>query len=193
MLCNIACGKKKENNMPEEQASKVETEQAAEAETEAVNETETVEQVDERVELAEKNGTPTIVISNASAKPGDKVKVAAKIVNNPGVLGMSMTLSYDESVLELISIESGEAFADVLDMSYSEELGNGCIFLWDGQEITPEQVQDGDFLIMEFQVSKDVSAAKCPIMLISDKGGTVDNDLEALDIAIENGFITVSE
>lgn len=171
--------------------SSVKTEQMVETETEV--ETEGVEPVDERVELAEKNGTPTIVISNVNAKPGEKVKVAAKIVNNPGVLGMSVTLSYDESVLELIDIEGGDAFKDILEMSYSENLENGCIFLWDGEEITPDQVQDGEFLILEFQVSKEVSAAKCPIMLISDEGGTVDNDLQPLDIAIENGFITVSE
>ena len=195
MVCNLACGKKQENDMPEEQTSDVKTEQVAEAESEVGDEVEAevVEPEDERVELAETNGIPTIVISNVNAKPGEKVKVAAKIVNNPGILGMSVTLSYDESVLELLSVEGGDAFMDILDMTYSENLGNGCIFLWDGQEITPEQVKDGEFLIMEFQVSKDSAAAKCPIMLISDEGGTVDNDLQPLDIAIENGFITVSE
>ena len=187
ILCNLACGKKTENNVPEDSISNVKTESENDVETEVVD------QVDERIELAETNGTPTIVISNVNAKPGEKVKVAARIVNNPGVLGMSVTLSYDESVLELLSVEGGDAFADILDMTHSENLGNGCIFLWDGQEITPEQVKDGDFLIMEFQVSKDSAAAKCPIMLISDEGGTVDNDLQPLDIAIENGFITISE
>lgn len=148
---------------------------------------------DPRIEQARKNKIPTIVVSDKSAKAGDTVLVKATIVNNPGVLGMSLTLSYDESALKLTNVKCGDAFAEVLNMSSSKELGTGCIFLWDGEYLKADQIQDGDILLMEFQVLESAPVGKTPVLLISDMDSTVNNDLEILDIAMENGFITVEE
>ena len=41
---------------------------------------------DERAEQAVREKKPTIIVSNAKAKPGEKVKITAEIINNPGIL-----------------------------------------------------------------------------------------------------------
>lgn len=150
-------------------------------------------EIDERIERAVQNRIPTIVVSDVSTEPGGKVTVTAKIVNNPGILGMSMTLSYDESVMELINVKNGDAFNDVLTMTNSKSLDSGCIFLWDGEDITSDQVLDGEILVLEFRMSKSAPAGKTPILLTCDKDGVVDKELQMVDIAIENGFITISK
>lgn len=146
---------------------------------------------DEKIETAKKNEVPSIVISSAEAKQGDTVKISVSIVNNPGVLGMSLTLSYDESVMELVSAENGNAVKDVLDMNHSKTMESGCVFLWDGEKIDSNQIQDGEILNLEFKVLKSAPVGKTQVLLVSDEGGIVNNNLESLELNIENGFIDV--
>lgn len=154
------------------------------------------EEVDEnanRIEQAVQNGFPVIVVSNEKAKPGDKVVVTATLVNNPGVLGTSVTLSYDNSVMTLISAKNGEAFSDVLTMSHSKKLESGCVFLWDGENLTDDEIVDGTILTLEFQISESAPSGKAPILLINAEDSTVDRDLQSVELVSENGFITITE
>ena len=145
----------------------------------------------ERIEQANQNGTPGIVVSSAKAKPGDTVDIGVSLVHNPGILGMSFTLSYDENVLKLVKAENGKAVSEVLNMSKSNDLGNGCIFLWDGEKIEEDQIQDGEILNLEFQVLRSAPAGKSPLKLTSDEGGVVDNNLKIVSLTIDDGFISV--
>lgn len=148
---------------------------------------------DDRIQDAAEDGRPRIVISNTEAKPGDTVFVTATLVNNPGILGMSIALSYEEGVLELIDAQSGEAFSEVLTMSHSKTLGNGCVFLWDGEEVLKDQILDGSVLKLQFKISEKAAPGKCTIILICNKGGTVDNNLQIVDVDVINGFINIKE
>ena len=146
---------------------------------------------DEKIENAKKNEVPSIVISSAEAKQGDTVKISASIVNNPGVLGISLTLSYDESVMKLVSAENGNAVKDVLDMNHSKTMESGCVFLWDGEKIDSNQIEDGEILNFEFKVLKSAPVGKTQVLLVADEGGIVNNDLESLELNIDNGFVNV--
>lgn len=145
----------------------------------------------ERIEDAIKDGHPRIVVSTAEAKRGDTVMITTNLVNNPGVLGMALTLFYEESALELISVQNGENFLDVLTMNHSKELNSGCVFLWDGEEILMEQIKDGAVLKLEFKVLEDAPAGKQPITIICNEDGTVDNNLQTIDIGVQNGYIKI--
>lgn len=148
---------------------------------------------DKRIEQAVESEIPSIIVSEVEAKSGENVTVTAEIVNNPGILGMALTLSYDEHVLKLLDVKNGEAFDEILNMSHSEKLDNGCIFLWDGENITSDQIKDGNIITLEFQVLKDAKAAKSPIMLVYDQDEIVDNDLQSVKIAIENGAVLITD
>lgn len=148
---------------------------------------------EERVEKWDEYGVPMLIVSNAKARPGDKVEVSVKIVNNPGILGMSMALSYDENVLKLEKAEKGEAFGEALNMTVSEELNNGCVFLWDGVTISPEQTKDGEILNLKFKVLKSSGAGQTPVILINDEESAFDNNLNPVNLNVENGVITILE
>ena len=147
----------------------------------------------ERVELAEKNERPTVIISNANAKRGNTVTLSVSIVNNPGILGMSLSLSYDENIMQLTKVENGQAFNNVLDMNHSKEFGNGCVFLWDGEDISQDQIADGEILKLEFKILDSARVGKTPVVLLDDEEGTVDRDLNTVDLDINSGYITVIE
>lgn len=155
------------------------------------NEEQIKEENVEKIDRAGQDGIPTIVISNAEAKPGKKVTIDVSVVNNPGILGMSLNLSYDENVMKLIKVNDGEAFDKILDFNYSKELKSGCVFLWDGESINSDQILDGKIMSLEFEILKTAPSGKSSILLIDDESGTVDNDLETIDLRIENGTITI--
>ena len=68
---------------------------------------------------------------------------------------------------------------------------SGCVFLWDGEKIDSNQIQDGEILNLEFKVLKSAPVGKTQVLLVSDEGGIVNNNLESLELNIENGFINV--
>lgn len=151
------------------------------------------ETTDDRIQNAIESGFSQIIVSNVDAKRGDTVKVPVTLVNNPGVLGMSLTVSYEKNTLELLSVQNGEAFAETLTMSHSRELKSGCVFLWDGEAISDEQILDGSILILEFKILEKAPVGKTPIIVVCSEDGTVDRDLQIVEIGTESGFITVNE
>ncbi len=133
---------------------------------------------------------PTIIVDDVSGKPGDKVQIAVKIKNNPGILGMILTAYYDESKCSLLSVENGEALKDILDFTPSKELCNGAKFVWDGTEITDDDKKDGEILLMNFKILD--AEGSIPITLKYFDGDIVDNNLLNLYPQIKNGNITIS-
>ncbi|MGN0295389.1 MAG: cohesin domain-containing protein [Lachnospiraceae bacterium] len=150
---------------------------------------------DKRIVQAEKSGEPTLIVSNwnTDTASGDTVMVSVTLVNNPGILGMSLALSYDENVMTLKRVENGEAFSGVLNMSSSKNLESGCRFLWDGVSVSDEKVKDGVVLNLEFEVIGSAGTEKSPIIVTSDVDGIVDNDLNPVDVVIDNGYLIINQ
>lgn len=140
---------------------------------------------------AEKNMYSQIVVDNVYAKPGDEVQVSVTLNNNPGVLGMALTVYYDETNLTLQSIENGEAFQDVLDLTPSKTLNSGIRFLWDGIDIAENDIKDGTILTMNFKVNGNAQEGIYPITLKYSDGDIVDKNLASVSPQIENGYITI--
>ena len=135
--------------------------------------------------------SPSIVVSDISnAKCGQNVTVQVSVKNNPGILGMALTISYDDSVMTLESAKNGPAL-EVLSLTKSKELKNGCNFLWDGIELEDEDIQDGVILQLEFHISEDAAVGKYPISFTTSEGGNVDNNLNAIGLTMYSGYVTV--
>lgn len=139
----------------------------------------------------QKNTSPTIVADSVSANPGDTgVQVSLRVLNNPGILGMALTLNYDDESLTLTGAENGAAVKDVLSMTKPGKYVSPCNFVWDGQEIASEQIKDGEILILTFDVAES-AAGTYPIEVSYRPGGIVDNAFGALTLEIQNGEITI--
>ena len=133
----------------------------------------------------------TIFISNASAAPGaTEIQIIVSIENNPGVLGMTLKLTYDESALTLTSVKRGDALSE-LTFTTPKDLSSGCNFPWDGEEISPEDVTNGKILILTFSVKSSATAGQHDIVMSYDNGAIIDNDLMPLELNIVKGYITV--
>ncbi len=136
---------------------------------------------------------PVIEVATVSAKAGDKsVRVAVSVRNNPGILGMILTVHYDSRNLTLKNSSVGSAVKDVLVMTKPGAYEDGCRFTWDGIEISSDQIKDGAILVLEFNVAS-AAQGECPVTVSYEDGEIVDNDLISVQPAIIDGGINVSK
>lgn len=141
--------------------------------------------------VANTGSEPKISISAVDAKAGDTIQLQAKLENNPGILGMSLTVFYDDSNLTLESVENGEAFKDVLDLTTSKSFKSGAKFLWDGILVEQGDIRNGIVLTMNFRVNYTATVGEYPISFAYADGDIVDNNLTPVSVQMTDGLITV--
>lgn len=138
---------------------------------------------------AVENNMPTIIVDTVEAVPGSEVTVNVSIENNPGILGATLTLSFGDGVT-LTKATSGDnnAFSAMV-LTKPGKLVSPCNFVWDGQELTAEDIKDGSLLALTFQVSEEAKSGKTiPIEISYD---LFDQNLSAVQANVTNGGITV--
>lgn len=145
-------------------------------------------------EKTAKSEVPAIRVANVSAKPGAKeVAVTVDIENNPGVLGMLLQIHYDSDALTLRKASNGSAFKDILDLTKGKTLQDGCKFIWDGIEISDDQILDGTVLTLYFDISPGADAGVYDISFSYDDGDIISGELEPIKLSVINGSITVGK
>jgi len=141
--------------------------------------------------LSKSTAVTQIAVSDASASAGDEVKVTLSISSNPGITGMTLSLTYDESVMELTNIEKGSALNE-LTFTVPKNLKSGCQFPWDAESVDAEKATNGDFLTLTFKVADNATEGSYDIKFSYVPGAIIDNDLNPVNVQIENGTLTVA-
>ena len=90
----------------------------------------------------------TLEVSSVYAAPGSTVEVSLNIQDNPGILGATLTVSWDAG-LTLVNSKNGEAFSE-LTMVKPSRLQSGCKFVWYGTDTG--DIIDGSILKLYFTV-----------------------------------------
>lgn len=134
---------------------------------------------------------PTVVIDEVTAEAGKKAELSLSVWNNPGIVGMTLELEYDETVLTLVDIKRGDALKE-LNFTKPKDLKSGCHFPWDAETVSAEQATDGVALILTFEVS-DTAAAGDYVVSVRSYGDAVDNDLAPVPLLYDDGAIKVSQ
>ena len=136
------------------------------------------------------NTTPTIKASSTSALAGGTVSLDISIANNPGILGATLTLSYDEGLI-LQSVKSGDAFG-ALTFTKPGKFTSPCNFVWDAQELDADEIKDGVILTLTFEVSDSVVAGKMLNVRLSCKDSDIsDVNLHSVHVDTVNGGVSV--
>ena len=129
-----------------------------------------------------------LVISKVEAGQGSTVRVTVDIQNNPGIIGALLTLSYDPA-LTLVNVEAGSAW-NSLNFTGPATLDAPCNFIWDGVGVADHS--DGSIIVLTFELPEDsYIGAVYNISASYTQGNMINADLEPVDLAIEDGYITV--
>lgn len=133
----------------------------------------------------------TLSVQSQTAKPGATVNVTVDVKDNPGILGAAVSLKYDEG-LTLTDATAGDAFSSLV-LTKPGKIQSPCKFVWDGQEITADDIKDGTILKLSFKVSDTAKSGESYKISVScDAGDMVDADLNAVDVKTEDGEIGIS-
>lgn len=131
---------------------------------------------------------PKLSATTVEANRGESVVIAFSISDNPGVTGLTVSLQYSSDVMHLAKAESGEAFTD-LYFTASDSLNSGCKFLWDGVEVKDEDIKDGEFLVLTFDISANAPAGQYDVVITVVSA--YDSDLNPITLNLVVGQIEI--
>lgn len=141
---------------------------------------------------AAETATDAVIYADAAfTKQGSEVVVDFYIKNNPGILGMTLKVNYDESKATLTAVENGEALPH-MTFTTPKKLGNGCSLPWDAQDVTEEDIRDGRIVRLTFMVAASAKVNDIiDIALSYDAGAVIDGDMNPISVRLESGSIWV--
>ena len=120
----------------------------------------------------------------------DNAQVKVTVTNNPGILGMLLSVEYDEDALTLVDSQNGAALS-ALAFQQPSRYASGCNFLWYGSETGG--VMDGEALILTFSVAEDAQLKEYPITVSYAEKDIYDGNSDMLAPGLVQGGITVTE
>ena len=180
-----------------EVAEAAQTTEAAEATeateaTEAAEATETTEMAEttESTEAAEEADPKTpaqlaLTVGQATAQPGQQVKLTVSLSGNPGLCGLNFTIDYDHTRLTLEDYDCLDSQLTASDWSVG--LGEGEKALWLQSDATDTE---GEILTLVFRVSDAAPLGDTTVTLTDITG--VDEGAKLLKPVCVSGGVTVS-
>lgn len=132
-----------------------------------------------------------IEVSGAEAKAGETVEVTVSLENNPGIISMLLSVTYDRSAMTLKEVKDAGILGESL---HSNNLGvNPYILFWSNGTAKSDITANGTIATLMFEISENAVTGDYPIKVSYDKkqDGIFNFDMDPVDFAIENGSISV--
>lgn len=144
------------------------------------------------VSAVEASSDAVISVRDAYTKPGAIVNVDVMIENNPGILGMTLKLQFDDDIATLTEVVGGDALSNMtFTPPKGEGLKNGCTLLWDAESVDAENVKDGIIATLTFQIAEDAQPDEIMEVSVSAVGEILDADAQPLNVTIVTGRVQI--
>ncbi len=136
------------------------------------------------------NENTVFSVDSTDARPGEIIVLPVTVKNNIGILGATLQLSYGDS-LELLEAEQGDAL-DYLTFQVPGVFTSPCRFLWDGQNCTEDDANDGIIMNLKFKVLENaIPGEKIDIKISANREDVFDNDTVPINTEFQNGYVLV--
>ena len=132
---------------------------------------------------------PTLIMSSNAVSVYDEFEfdISLSIRDNPGIVGLQIEIIYDENVMMLTQVRQREALSSLV-FSSSDSLDSGCIVMFDGVNVSDDEIKDGEILMMTFVPTGNVLSGEHSIFI---RVRAYDNDLNPVLFKIYNGTVTL--
>ncbi len=133
-----------------------------------------------------------IVVSSATAKVGEEVSVTLSLENNPGLVSMTLRVSWDSSALTLTKVTDGGIIGAT---AHKPELKTPYTLVWVNDMATTNFTEDGVIVTLTFEVSESAEAGEYPITVSYDYDNydIYDKDVELVKFEVKSGAVTVGD
>ncbi len=139
--------------------------------------------------MAETKATATLKIGTATANIGDFVYVPMSIEDNPGVSGITATITYDASALEYLEYAKGPAFTDSVML---KDHPNKNMLKFVIVEYNSDTFNNDDIITFKFKVRDSAKAKLYKIDMNYTKGDLASRGVKNLNVKILSGGVKVN-
>ena len=136
---------------------------------------------------ATKSEGTSIKVKKAWGNPSKQAKITLSMENNPGIVGLTLQISYDESAMTLSNAENGTAIKGE-NITFTPP-ASGSNFVWSGTSVKSDEVSDGTLLTLTFDISENAKLGEYPISVSCLNA--VDNELKKVPIKIDSSSISI--
>ncbi len=139
---------------------------------------------------ASADGTPTFAAGNAAAKPGETVEIPVLIENNPGIIALDVSVSFDTNVLTLQNAVNASLFSEgeiTLGGSYNTATYK---ILWENGTGS-NSTENGAIATLTFLINEEAEAGETTITVDYVASSVFDVDLEEVAFEKRAGVVTI--
>ncbi len=132
---------------------------------------------------------PTVTVSTATGTPGSTVEVTVSIQNNPGIVSMSLNVSYDENIMTLTGIRdlgslAGGMHTDVYKSPY--------ILTWANDTSNTDFYVNGAVAALIFTINSQAQPGTYTVGLTTPIHGIYNYNISEVDFRMVSGSVTVT-
>lgn len=133
---------------------------------------------------------PQIVVESLNTASGTFAELNISLKNNPGIVGMTIDIDFDESVLTLTEVKDGGLLGT---NSHKPECQSPYTLSWSNDVSTTDYSENGVIATLKFAVSDTASTGEYPITVSYDYDNMdiYNKELEKIKFQTVNGSITV--
>ena len=135
----------------------------------------------------------TITAASVGGYAGDTIEVAVAMADNPGMVGWNVSVSFDESAFELLSIQLGDAFP-ASGLSKGPLKSPASVTFADF--VNPDVTANGLLFTLNLKIKADAPAGVYPLT-VHTKDGDMENfcnaDWATVPVTFVDGSIEVRE
>lgn len=128
----------------------------------------------------------TITVERTSAATGDSVLVNLDIKNNPGIMAMSISITYDPEALTYVGYYKGDIFSDYIVATHPDKKHIRLII-----SERKDKTEDGTVISFEFKVTENAEVGLHEMTVEYSSGDFCNYDLERIMPTIVAGGVEV--
>ena len=142
------------------------------------------------VKILPKPSDALIKVLDAKGMAGKTVDVPITISDNPGVIGVTLSVSYDNSALELVGVKDAGILGN---NSHKPEYTSPYTLSWANDTSVTNYTANGTIATLTFRIKDGVSAGKYDVCVSYDYDNydIFDKDLNTVRFGVENGSVEV--
>ena len=136
---------------------------------------------------------PCMTLSKQKASEGDHVDVTLSVVNNPGIVATSVSLTYDKTKLRLIGVKDGGLLGTTSFSPGNDLTKVPYTVVWEDGLSTKNYTANGILATFTFDVLEGVQPGETTITLNYVQNSTINVDLNEVEFALIDGSIEVTD
>ena len=131
--------------------------------------------------------SPQIIVDNKTVSAGSEVKVNVSLKNNPGISSMALTLKYDETRLELKTVNYNSAMGG--QSMQPQSMGSPIMLNW----ISPiaDYSSDGIYAELIFKILDKTESGTTPIEVTYESDNVYNLNGENIEFAVKDGTVNI--